>query len=211
MPKKKQQETAQYGESRAGFREVSPHAIHSCQHSCKHSFHRRVMDEASIHVGPHTIHSCQHSFHRHVMDEASIHVGPHAIHSCQHHFTDVSWTRLRSMSAPMPFIHVNIISQTCHGRGFDPCRPPMPFTHVNIISQTCHGRGYTPRHSPNNTPQGAAGSARQINTPQGTAVARHLNRNVTHSRQRHVKDETMSKVCEGGSFMKQSLQTTCKR
>ena len=126
--------------------------------TCQHSFHRRVMDEASIHVGPHAMHSsCQHSFHRRVMDEASIHVGPHAMkymstfisQTCHGrgfdpcrppchavhvniHFTDVSWTRLRSMSAPMPFIHVNIISQTCHGRGFDPCRPPCHEVHVNI-------------------------------------------------------------------------------
>ena len=140
MPKQKQQETTQYGESHAWFREVSHHAI-------------QIMST---------------SFHRRVMDEASIHVGPHA---------------MKFMST--------------------------------FISQTCHRRGYTPRHSLNNTPQGAAGSAEQINTPQGTAVAQHLNKiNVTRSRHRHVKDETselMSKVCEGRGFMKQSLQTTCTR
>ena len=48
-------------------------------------------------------------------------------------------------------------SQTCHDEAS--IMSPHAMNHVNIISQTCHGRGYTPRHSPNNTPQGAAGSA----------------------------------------------------
>ena len=143
-------------------------------HDHRHAHRQRHDSDPCQHM-PQT---CQHSFHRRVIDGASIHVGSCHQSMSTVHVTDVSWTGLRSMSPPCPCtVHVNI---PCHRRVMDEASSmsaPMPHSpRQHYMSQTCHRRGYTPRHSLNNTPQGAAGSAKQINTPQGTAVAWHLNK-----------------------------------
>ena len=61
------------------------------------------------------------------------------------HVTDVSKTGLHEI------VHV---THSCHRR----------------VKDRADTERHTQRRNKNNTPQGAAGSAKQINTPQGTAV-----------------------------------------